>query len=339
MDLFGKKHAENLRGKTWKPEEFQEYFRGEGEKSGMRVVQRQADRKILRAAVPGPALAAALAVPGLVVALAAPFPALGAEPGWSKQEDGWHYYFEDGSPATGWVEVEGKSYYIPANGGMLKDTITPDGYYVDRDGAWYERTEMILETEFRAPRQVRNPSSEWSGKEALNGMKSKLSQKFSGNRSFRVGDNAIEFVKIETTEGIAEGISSAYGKITSTLGSTSSSGSQSAASDKTGTPKETVLLGLYREPGQGRYRIDIRAALDGERAESSAAASCNYEVFRAMAYQVSSVPELLTNALYSAWEEENLWRIGREQWTRIGDCEVKYGSGDGYGRFYIRPVG
>ena len=74
----------------------------------------------------------AAAVPGLVMAISAislsvPLPALGAEPGWSQREDGWHYYLEDGSPAVGWVEVLGKSYYIPQNGGMLKDTVTPDG--------------------------------------------------------------------------------------------------------------------------------------------------------------------------------------------------------------------
>lgn len=281
------------------------------------------------------------AVPGLAMAivLAVSFPALGAEPGWSQQEDGWHYYLEDGSPAVGWVEVEGKFYYFPQSGGMLKDTITPDRYYVDQDGAWYEKKETILATEFKAPCQVCDPSSEWSGKGSLNGMRTKLSQRFSGNRSFRVGDNAVEFVKIETAEGTTSGSSSASGRITVTPGSTSSSGSRTAASDKNGTAKETVLLGLYREPGQGRYRMDIRAALDGERAESSRTASCNYEVFRAMAYQVSSVPDLLAEALYSAWEEENRWGIGREQWIRIGDCEVKYGSGDGYGRFYIRPVG
>lgn len=273
-----------------------------------------------------------VAVPGIVMAisLGVSLPALGAEPGWSRQEDGWHYYLEDGSAAVGWVEVEGKSYYIPQEGGMLSDTVTPDGYYVDPDGAWYERKETILETEFQAPVRVCDPSWEWSGKESLNGMRTKLSQRFSGNRSFRVGDNAVEFVKIETGEGTASGNASVVGRIGAISGSTSSAGRKST---------ETVLLGLYREPGQGRYRMDIRAALDGERAENSRTASCNYEVFRAMAYQVSSVPDLLAGALYSAWEEENVWGIGREQWIRVGDCQVKYSSGDGYGRFYIRPAG
>ena len=209
--------------------------------------------KVLTAVVPGLAMAIS------AILFAVPFSALGAEPGWSQQEDGWHYYLEDGSPAVGWVEVEGKSYYLPQNGGMLKDTVTPDGYYVDQDGAWYEKKEIILETEFQAPQQVRDPSSEWNGKEALNGMRTKLSQRFSGNRSFRVGENAVEFVKIETAEGTTAGSSSFVGQSTLTQGNTSSSGSKSAASGKANTPKETVLLGLYREPGQGRYRIDIRA--------------------------------------------------------------------------------
>lgn len=287
--------------------------------------------KVLTAAVPSLGLV-------MAISLAVPFAALGADPGWLQQEDGWHYYLEDGSPAVGWVEVEGKSYYIPQEGGMLKDAITPDGYYVDENGAWYEKKETILETEFTAPYQVCYPSSEWNGKEALNKMRTKLSQRFSGNRSFRVGDNAVEFVKIETAEDTKADSSSLTSRIMVTSGSTSSSSSKTTTSDKNSTSKETVLLGLYREPGQGRYRMDIRVALDGERVDSSRTASCNYEVFQAMAYQISSVPELLTNALYSAWEEENLWGIGREQWVRVGDCEVKYGSGDGYGRFYIRPV-
>ena len=92
---------------------------------------------------------------------------------------------------------------------------------------------------------MRDPSSEWNGKEALNGMRTKLSQRFSGNRSFRVGENAVEFVKIETAEGTAAGSSSFVGQITGTSGSTSSSGGKSAASGKADTPKETVLLGLY----------------------------------------------------------------------------------------------
>ena len=32
-----------------------------------------------------------------------------------------------------WVDVR---YYVGSNGKMLKDTMTPDGHYVDENGAW-----------------------------------------------------------------------------------------------------------------------------------------------------------------------------------------------------------
>ncbi len=258
-----------------------------------------------------------------VISLTASFPSLGEEPGWALKEDGWHYYLEDGSAAVGWVEREGRSYFQTPEGGILRDTVTPDGYYVGADGAWYERKETILDTDFTASFTVPDPVTEWIGKDALAGVKSRVSQRFSGKRSLRIGDNAVEFVRRETQEQ------------TGTAKRDTASGRGTSGSGASVT--ETVLLGLYREPGQGRYRLDIRAALDGERAGSQAA-TWNYEIFRAMVYQMSSAPELLANALYSTWEEENIWGIGREQWVRVGDCQVLYTSGSGVGRFYIRPV-
>ena len=65
-----------------------------------------------------------------VISLTASFPSLGEEPGWALKEDGWHYYLEDGSAAVGWVEREGRSYFQTPEGGILRDTVTPDGYYV-----------------------------------------------------------------------------------------------------------------------------------------------------------------------------------------------------------------
>lgn len=48
----------------------------------------------------------------------------------------WKYQNDDGSYATGWVEDDGKYYYMGADGIMLTDTRTPDGYYVGADGVW-----------------------------------------------------------------------------------------------------------------------------------------------------------------------------------------------------------
>ncbi len=48
----------------------------------------------------------------------------------------WKYQNDDGSYATGWVEDDGKFYYMGADGIMLADARTPDGYYVGTDGVW-----------------------------------------------------------------------------------------------------------------------------------------------------------------------------------------------------------
>jgi len=38
--------------------------------------------------------------------------------------------------ATGWVKDNGKWYYLASSGNMLRNTYTPDGYYVDGSGVW-----------------------------------------------------------------------------------------------------------------------------------------------------------------------------------------------------------
>ena len=47
----------------------------------------------------------------------------------------WHYSNPDGSVhGEGWVQDDGKWYYINSDGIMLRDTITPDGYHVNKKG-------------------------------------------------------------------------------------------------------------------------------------------------------------------------------------------------------------
>lgn len=48
------------------------------------------------------------------------------------------YYFmpETGEMAVGWIWVEGQWYYMNEDGALLTDTVTPDGYYVDKAGKY-----------------------------------------------------------------------------------------------------------------------------------------------------------------------------------------------------------
>lgn len=64
-------------------------------------------------------------------------PAYAAE--WKQDSKGWWWQEDNGSyPTSSWKNIGGKSYYFGADGYMLHDTTTPDGYKVGSDGAWIE---------------------------------------------------------------------------------------------------------------------------------------------------------------------------------------------------------
>ncbi|MBQ7173876.1 MAG: hypothetical protein IJR62_00225 [Lachnospiraceae bacterium] len=59
---------------------------------------------------------------------------------WVQAADGrWWFQCTDGTyPHNGWEVIDNVYYYFDADGWMLADTTTPDGYYVDASGAWVQ---------------------------------------------------------------------------------------------------------------------------------------------------------------------------------------------------------
>ena len=57
---------------------------------------------------------------------------------WYKDENGnWYYFRGNGAMAiSSWIEWKGEYYYVGADGKMLTNTTTPDGYRVDANGVW-----------------------------------------------------------------------------------------------------------------------------------------------------------------------------------------------------------
>lgn len=76
------------------------------------------------------------------------FPAIGItenglqnrwEVGWQQNETGWWWQNSDGSyPTNTWKWIDGKCYYFGADGYILLNTTTPDGYQVNENGVWIE---------------------------------------------------------------------------------------------------------------------------------------------------------------------------------------------------------
>ena len=55
---------------------------------------------------------------------------------WQQDKKGYWYVKDDGSyPTNAWMTIDGKEYYFAADGYMLANTVTPDGFTVDASGA------------------------------------------------------------------------------------------------------------------------------------------------------------------------------------------------------------
>lgn len=77
----------------------------------------------------------------ILLGLVAAFSILTAVPAfagqWQKDSMGWWYLNDNNTyPANGWQSIGGVMYYFDNRGYLLTNTVTPDGYTVDKNGAW-----------------------------------------------------------------------------------------------------------------------------------------------------------------------------------------------------------
>ena len=82
----------------------------------------------------------ALATITLILSLALPFTAYAGT--WQQDSTGWKVQADDGTYLMNqWYQSpeSGLYYYLGADGYILCDTITPDGFYVNADGVWVEQ--------------------------------------------------------------------------------------------------------------------------------------------------------------------------------------------------------
>lgn len=225
-----------------------------------------------------------------------------AASGWQQQDGAWYFHNPDGSLQTGWIMDKGKSYYLYPDGRCAMDTVTPDGYYVDGSGAWWQRRNAVLGVEIAAPKEFLATSDPveigmWNGEASLILMRGALESAFGGKRTLRIQEQSVEYIDKETKEPI---------------------------------------ITLSRNQETGEYRLDLTVELDPESRELSRSATYDYQVFRAFLYQFDSAPEILEQAVVSAWNGQNHWGINRQSWVTVADCQVRYTAGTGYGTFWIK---
>ena len=82
-----------------------------------------------------------LAVTTLALTLALPFTAYASQ--WIQDSTGWKVRQDDETYLTNqWYQnTDGKWYYIGADGYMMVNATTPDGYQVDANGVWIQPTQ------------------------------------------------------------------------------------------------------------------------------------------------------------------------------------------------------
>ncbi len=230
-----------------------------------------------------------LAVLAVSMSLALAMPVFQSFAGWELWGEQWYY--------SNGTDANGSTVY-------LKDTVTPDGFYVDGSGLWYVRTANILGQDYTASEKFVSPTVSWEGTARTGHLETAVSDIFEGTRKVLVSDSAIIY--------------------------------QKRAQEKDETNR--TMMGLYKDADAGQYRLDLRLRLDGETTDTSTADYYNYQIFRALFYEISSTPELLEDAIYRAWEGDNGWNINRTNWVRVGDSLIRYTASDGCGRFYIAPA-
>lgn len=249
---------------------------------------------------------AAAALAGILCLMSAQ-PALGAGPQetsrWEQNESGqWYYYDAAGNQCTGWQHIGGSDYYLYEDGHCAISEVTPDGFRVDENGARYEVRRQILGQSFSVPGRFVTSSQSgenWgTARDGLEKLNTALTQAFGGGRKLAVDVDSVEYLS---------------------------------------TKNKTRYMGLYKDYESGGYRLELRTKLDRTSTDTGQAATWDYGVFQALVTAVSSTPEQLEEAIYSAWQEQNIYGISRTQSVTVGDCQVMYESGQGTGRFYIRP--
>ena len=92
-----------------------------------------------------------LAVTTLALTLALPFTAYASQ--WTQDAMGWKVRQDNGTYLMNqWYQnTDGKWYYIGADGYMMVNAITPDGYQVGADGAWIQPTQKSDPTQKSEP--------------------------------------------------------------------------------------------------------------------------------------------------------------------------------------------
>lgn len=232
----------------------------------MKMIGKPLTRAVLFAAI----LAALCSLP--MTALAA---------GWEKRENGsWSYRQEDGS--------------------LLVSGLTPDGYYIDSSGVWWETREIMgisipNRNSFLASSQA---GSLTSFEPELTKAMNVIVKECGSIRSITLDESSITYWS-EGTDG------------------------------------ERELMCLYKDLETDGYRLRISCALTPRKGSQARASWYDYQVMQLLLTKISRAGVQLSEAIYSSWELDNSYGLKSGQWVAAGDASINYEAISGAGIYYI----
>ncbi|WP_432628115.1 hypothetical protein [Brotaphodocola sp.] len=217
--------------------------------------------------------------------------------GWKQSGGGWIYYLSDGTPQQG--------------------GFTPDGYLVDGNGSWSQRSGVILEESVSYP-DCFVPASQMRGwgdmRADLERVGKRIQTALGNARSIQLDDESISYYR------------------------TTAQNTQSSLYYQNTQNTTTLLLSLYQDSRTDGYQLRVSTNLGNRKNGVSRASTYDYAMFYLMLAKISHVPEQLADAIYGSWQGNNPYGLTEKGEVQVGDVFLSLHVENGAGVYMIRSA-
>ena len=180
--------------------------------------------------------------------------------------------------------------------------MTPDGFYVDGNGKWFQEHLTILGQDFTSPQKFTTMSGQSFENylSVVNGMNTRIQNAAPGRRAIHLYRDGMSLCAVEDQQ-------------------------------------EFPLLVLTEDTACGGYRLRISANLGSGGFVDTDLRTYDYEVFRFMCAVISNRPSILADAIFQSWQRENRYGINMVSWAAVADTMVMVEVENGAGIYRIAP--
>ena len=210
--------------------------------------------------------------------------------------------FSDTAFGAGWERVDGGGWrYVQEDGSFVHDGFSPDGYYVDSSGIWRENREILGA---RIPNRntfltASQAGSLLSWEERMRAMMKTVGEDCGESRSVTLEDKRITY-----------------------LG-----------------PEDQELFSFYKEEATDGYILRLKCKLSNTRGSKNNTIWYDFQALSAFLAGVCPGGVVVSEAIYSSWEETNSYGLKNGTWIPAGGVLIRYEAVSGAGIYHIKEAG